>query len=384
MCVYQLYTINRHYTKTKKNNGFVPVLKDTRKRYIQIDCGNCYQCRKKAYNNWRIRLLEEFKEDLSVKQFVTLSFSPEALNKLMHESGLEECNAIATLAMRRFLERWRKKYKKSVKHWFVTELGKNSSERLHMHGILWTDRSAKEVTDIWKYGNVDFGYKCDGSTITYISKYMLKTDIKHPGYKSIVLTSPGIGAVYINRTGKYTNAWRKEKTFLQYKEANGTNTGLPQYYKRKLFSESQRNFLWTVALNKNEAYLNGRTYELNKWWEEKLYRRAIKEERERSERLGYPGLKELKQRSRYNITARMLANFKDIGKTKAEAPMLYSEIEKLQRKYQRSKLFELEAQSFDRRRTREWDDYEKFIASGEITIIVSEKYEEKSREIMRN
>lgn len=384
MCVYTLYTLNRHYTKTQKNKGFVPVLKDERKRFIQIDCGNCYQCRKKAYNNWRIRLLEEFKEDLSEKQFVTLSFSPESLQKLMAESGLEECNAIATLAMRRFLERWRKKYKKSVKHWFVTELGKENSERIHMHGILWTDKSAKEVSKIWQYGNADFGYKCDGSTITYISKYMLKVDTKHPGFKSIVLTSPGIGKIYVERTGRINNAYQKDKTNLLYRETNGTETGLPQYYKRKLFSESQRNYLWTVALNKNEAYLNGKTYSLDKWWEEKMYTEAIRRERERSERLGYPGLSELKQRSKYNITARMLCHFKDIGKTKREAPILYTEIDKLTRAYLRSNLFEQEAQSFDRRRTRKLDDYEEFLDSGIVKFSIKEGKKKKSREIMRN
>lgn len=384
MCVYTLYTLNRHYTKTQKNHGFVPVLKDERKRFIQIDCGNCYQCRKKAYNNWRIRLLEDFKYDLSEKKFVTLSFSPEALNKLTHETGLEECNAIATLAMRRFLERWRKKYKKSVKHWFVTELGKESSERIHMHGIMWTDKSEKEISKIWGYGNADIGYKCDGSTVTYISKYMMKTDIKHPGYKSIVLTSPGIGKAYIERRGRVDNAFRKEKTNLRYREANGTETGLPQYYKRKLFSESQRNFLWTVALNKNEAYLNGRTYLLNLPWEERLYNQAIRKEREKSERLGYPGLKELKRRSKYNITARMLANFRDIGKTKREAPILYTEIDKLTRAYLRSNLFEREAQSFDRRRTRKFDDFEEFLDSGVVRFSIRDKKEENSRETIQN
>ena len=41
-------------------------------------------------------------------------------------------DGIATLAVRRFLERWRKKYKKSVKHWFVTELGGKFTERIHL------------------------------------------------------------------------------------------------------------------------------------------------------------------------------------------------------------------------------------------------------------
>ena len=58
-------------------------------------------------------------------------------------------NKIATLAVRRFLERWRKKYKKSVRHWLVTELGQKNTEHLHLHGIIWTDKG-EEINKIWK------------------------------------------------------------------------------------------------------------------------------------------------------------------------------------------------------------------------------------------
>ena len=45
-------------------------------------------------------------------KFITLTFSNEELEKLIQETGIQESNAVATIAVRRFLERWRKKYKK--------------------------------------------------------------------------------------------------------------------------------------------------------------------------------------------------------------------------------------------------------------------------------
>ena len=53
---------------------------------------------------------EEIKHDKTGK-FITLTFSNEELETIQ-ETGIQESNAVATIAVRRFLERWRKKYKK--------------------------------------------------------------------------------------------------------------------------------------------------------------------------------------------------------------------------------------------------------------------------------
>ena len=94
---------------------------------------------------------EEIKHD-NTGQFITLTFSNQELEKLTKETGIKESNAVATIAVRRFLERWRKKYKKSVKHWLVTELGRKFTERIHLHGILFTNEDDKTIEKLWKYG----------------------------------------------------------------------------------------------------------------------------------------------------------------------------------------------------------------------------------------
>ena len=97
------------------------------------------------------------------------------------------------MAVRRFLERWRKKYKKSVKHWLVTELGHQGTERIHLHGIIFTKETSETIQNIWKYGNIWVGTFVNTKTINYIIKYITKIDEDHKGFKSIILSSAGIG-----------------------------------------------------------------------------------------------------------------------------------------------------------------------------------------------
>ena len=52
-----------------------------------------------------------------------------------------------TKAIRLCLERIRKHTGKSVKHWFITELGHNGTERIHLHGIVWGIGNDKKITE---------------------------------------------------------------------------------------------------------------------------------------------------------------------------------------------------------------------------------------------
>ena len=46
------------------------------------------------------------------------------------------------------LERVRKQTGKSIKHWFITELGHVKTERLHLHGIVWGLGNGEKITKI--------------------------------------------------------------------------------------------------------------------------------------------------------------------------------------------------------------------------------------------
>ena len=117
-------------------------------------------------------------------KFVTLTFSEESLVELGEDKSINTLNGynldneIATLAVRRFLERWRKKYKKSVKHWFVTELGHNGTERIHLHGIIFTKENKETIESIWKYGNIWVGTFVNTKTINLFSLIEFSLNIR--------------------------------------------------------------------------------------------------------------------------------------------------------------------------------------------------------------
>ena len=150
MCLYPRLIKNKKYTANKKNGGIVPVPCDMRVIYVPVACGKCIECLKKKGREWQIRMSEEIRNNNNGK-FITLTFNEESLKKYKIKAWKKITenkdkftileNEIATIAMREFLERWRKKYKKSIKHWFTTELGHEGTERIHMHGIIWTDKT---------------------------------------------------------------------------------------------------------------------------------------------------------------------------------------------------------------------------------------------------
>ncbi|QCS36880.1 replication initiation protein [Tortoise microvirus 19] len=257
MCLYTKMVLNPKYKPSKKNGGNPPVCTDERTKYIPVSCGNCIECRKKKQREWRVRMLEEIKHDKTGK-FVTLTFSEEALIELEIEAGTKEANTVATLAVRRFLERWRKEYRKSVKHWFITELGHRNTERVHIHGIIFTDKEKEDIQRIWKYGRTDTGYSMGERCVNYVMKYITKTDQDHKGFVGKILTSPGIGRGYIGSYNASKNKFNKESTNETYKLNNGCKIALPQYYRNKIYTEEEKEQLWISKIEKEELYVMGR------------------------------------------------------------------------------------------------------------------------------
>ena len=221
MCLYPKLIHNPKYRKTKKNGGIIPPISDERVKYVPIGCGNCIECRKQYARSWQIRLLEEIKKPIK-GYFITLTFSNESIAELIknkgnkkrpelkHFEGYMLDNQLATTAVHLFLGRWRKKFKTSLRHWLITELGHNGTENIHLHGIVWTYEDFEEIRNLWQYGYVfPYGEHCkknyvNEATVNYIIKYVTKVDDKHTLYKSIILTSPGIGNNYkANEKHKY-------------------------------------------------------------------------------------------------------------------------------------------------------------------------------------
>lgn len=306
MCLYPRYLLNPRYKKNNKNGGNIPPMSDPRLKHVPVGCGLCIECRKQKANSWRVRLLEDIKAHKNGK-FITLTFNQTSLMhlcaKIKDKDAYRLDNAIATLAVRKFLERWRKTYKTSLRHWFVTELGHEGTEALHIHGIIWTDQSLNQVEKKWQYGHIWKGkyIRCyingrhqhalinyvNGRTINYIVKYVHKLDVLHKTYQSKVLTSPGIGNLYPKTTNaKLHNQYRDKNTIQAYKTSTGHWVSLPIYWKNKLYTETQREALWLNNLDKQVRWVSGIKIDISKSLKE--YERALEWHQDRNVQLGYP------------------------------------------------------------------------------------------------
>lgn len=303
MCLYPTIIKNRKYTANKKNGGIIPPVLDQRTLYVPIGCQDCIECRKQKAREWQIRLMEDIKTNKNGK-FITFTFSNESLKKIIQNEedlkelkGLNELkgytldNAVATKAMRLFLERWRKKFKKSLRHWCVTELGQESTENIHIHGIVWTNETFETIQQLWNYGYIwpteehrKTNYVSE-ATINYITKYVTKKDEKHKLYKPIILTSPGIGNNYTKTRNAQNNKFSGTKTIETYKTRTGFTIALPIYWRNKIYTEKQREELWLQRLDKNERWICGERIDISKGEEE--YHQLLKFYQKRNIELGY-------------------------------------------------------------------------------------------------
>ena len=266
MCLYPTYVKNPKYKPNKKNNGRPPICKDRRLFYIPVKCGCCIECRKEKQREWRVRLEEELRSKFGY--FTTLTISPEGIKEIEKKTSLkweENPNEIATKALRLFLERVRKETGKSIKHWCVTELGEEKN-RIHLHGIFFGQKSAQLIKKHWKYGFVFIGGYCNSKSVNYMTKYMLKVDIKHPEFKQIVLASSGIGSGYMDRLDYL---WQKQNykriEVATYTFRNGTKMAMPKYYKNKIFTEKEREIMWINNLNRGLLWIYGEKVKADDW-----------------------------------------------------------------------------------------------------------------------
>lgn len=313
MCLYTKLIINPKYKANNKNGGDIPIIKDTRVAYVPIACGNCIECRRKKAREWQVRLLEDIKTNTNGK-FVTLTFTNEWIKKISEGyynsngqwveginkslTGYDAQNAIATFAVRQFTERWRKRHKKTIRHWLVTELGHYGTENIHLHGIIWTDKPLSLVEKFWQYGFMWKGklVRRDGNqpvlenyvndrTVGYMTKYILKVDELHKEYKSVILTSNGIGHNYTTTVNAKKNTFNNQNTNETYKTRTGHKIGLPIYWRNKIYTEEQRENLWLQKLDKQTRFVMGEKIDISK--SEEQYYKILRFYQERNKQLGY-------------------------------------------------------------------------------------------------
>lgn len=276
MCLYPNLVQNPKYKPNKKNGGDVPHMQDKRVGLVPIKCGLCMECAAARSAEWKSRLLEEVKHQKQKGNFVTFTFNNESYKNLVEQAkkeipgikGYDLDNQVATIAVKFWRERWRKKTGKSPRHWIITELGHGETEHLHMHGIVWTD-TPEMIDKAWNSDKVKYGYITLGDgkgrnyvndqTIGYITKYITKLDPQHKYYKPIILSSnqPGIGHGYTNTFNAKHNKFKGAETKTTYKTNQGFEVNLNVYWRNKLYTEEEREALWIAKLDKGVQYIGG-------------------------------------------------------------------------------------------------------------------------------
>lgn len=253
MCLDKRVRRNPKYVPTKANNYSPPDLPDTRLAWLWYDCGRCAECLRKRAMSWRTRLHKEYYGTKDNFHFLTLTFSDESIAQLkadyidlFPELDRPDDNDIARFAVRRFLERYRKRYRVSLRHFFVTELG-GLNGRIHLHGLVIGAKCRSRFdtrkldldvfNSIWQYGHLWVGW-CTDKSISYIVKYITKPDPSHPDFRPIILTSPGMGKCYVTNE---TIAWHHSVPGgIHYLyTSTGHKVALPRYLSQKIFSEEE-------------------------------------------------------------------------------------------------------------------------------------------------
>lgn len=332
MCLYPKRIINKKYVINDKNGGNIPELPiighdtegapiyDERVLYVNVPCGRCIQCCQKKAHEWQIRLNEELKEGWEYMYFVTFTFSPEGLREILFKHNIQESNAAAAFALRHSLERYRKDTKKSYRHWFITELGHEGTERIHMHGIIFMhEKQEFKIIErknngimadwkYWKYGHIFVGDYVNERSVNYVVKYMNKIDTDHKTFVGQILCSPGIGRRFIDHireTGNYSYTYRPRNTRDFYRLNNGSRVKLPTYYKNKLLTDDEKELVWREFMDLDARNLAGVTYyhqEIDNATEERI----LGKEQEINKSLDYGDDTKEWRKQPHNITKRML------------------------------------------------------------------------------
>lgn len=281
MCLYPKLIKNRRYVPNKKNGGVPPQCPDERLLYVTAACGKCMECRKQNQRQWLVRMSEELRQEPNA-YFITLTIDDESYSNIANTYNITDNNEIATKAIRLCLERVRKQTGKSIKHWFITELGHEKTERLHLHGIVWGIGNDKILTEKWKYGITFTGFFVSEKTIQYITKYMTKIDEQHKDFTGKVLCSQGIGRGYTERSDANKHKYKQGETVETYRLRNGAKINLPIYYRNQIFTEKEREKLFIDKIEKGIIYVMGQPVARD---DEEYYMKLLEEGRRTEQQL---------------------------------------------------------------------------------------------------
>lgn len=237
--------VNRKYVRMAGSlqaaiRQFVPVVQGRytyvpRDFYLVVRCGMCLDCQRYRSTMWTTRLLHEYEfvpvEKRNKVKFVTLTIAPRVYTDFKRD---------ASYMIRKFLERYRKAYGRSFKHFICSDYG-DKRGRLHFHAIFFDALCSEfELRKLWKYGRVSMSTLRSDAGIGYVAKYITKyveDNFIAADKRSEVWASPGIGRSYA--LAESSRKFHHQGNMLVPVTVDSTGQffrGLPRYYRSYLFS----------------------------------------------------------------------------------------------------------------------------------------------------
>ena len=246
-CPIPIRIINPHYKKRARDENIsVTDFDHLPDYYLDVPCGQCYNCLQSRGNAWSLRLSLEYnymtKEEKNNSYFVTLTLSDDYIN------------SDPSIMIRRFLERIRKKYKRSVKHWIISEYGEDTN-RLHFHGILFNlPFHRTELFHYWKYGFITIKrltMRRVGYVTTYVNKHLKNRGelLELPQFHQKIWCSPGLGKKVVDDKRVTSHLRVEDRPVPVMYNLSNRVTAIPRYLRQKFFTEKELEDLKTAYFN---------------------------------------------------------------------------------------------------------------------------------------
>lgn len=254
-----------------------------------VPCKKCPACLSNRARVWTSRLEDEL-SGYDKACFITLTYTEEQLSEIIDNYGS------ATLVKRHLQLFWKlfrqdiaKRFEgRKIRYFAVGEYGEQN-ERPHYHAIVF-NLSPSEADSIirnsWSRGFVCVG-SCTVASIAYVSRYVMKK-IFGPEKAKYISTGrvppfqsssnrPGIGFNYLK------NNW--EHLYRDgYDVKSGQKVALPEYYKKFLFGEEEKQaiLLRAAEVSKNlENDISRRVDDVFFFEKSEKYQRDLNAQRER-------------------------------------------------------------------------------------------------------
>lgn len=183
---------------------------------ITVPCRKCVACKKKFISDWVIRLIDESKNQ-GRHYFITLTYAIEP-----DDYSIDH--------IQQFLKKLRYDSRPNKLRYFIVGERGSDTNRVHYHGIVYTDTFvdlSQNIIENWEHGFCYLG-SVTPKSCAYVAKYIVPTD-NDVSFR-LMSRRPGLGSRKIS--SEYVRSQSQNPRGYFY--SNGYRKGLPRYYRNKL------------------------------------------------------------------------------------------------------------------------------------------------------